>query len=108
MTLLTLESFLILLFVLAIITSLLTEGIKKLLDSMEMKYATNVVALFVSIVVGGIGTAVFYLWNDYAWTSLNIIMLFIMVCENWLVAMLGYDKVGQSIRQAANVIKSIS
>lgn len=98
----TVELFLILLTILSVATSLFTEGVKMLLDSLNLKYASNIVVLFVSIIVGGIGTVVFYLWNDIAWTSLNIICLFLMICANWLCAMVGYDKVMQAITQIKN------
>ena len=67
----TIELFLILLTTLSIVTSLCTEAVKKFLDSLNFKYASNIVVLCVSIIVGGLGTAVFYLWNNYAWTTLN-------------------------------------
>lgn len=95
----TVETFLILLTILSLITSLFTQGFKKLLDSLEVKYASNILVLVVAIVVGGAGTVVFYMWNDIAWTSLNIIIIFLMMCANWLGAMLGYDKVIQTIAQ---------
>lgn len=95
----TVQMFLLLLTILSIFTSLFTEGVKKLLDSVNVKYASNVLVLIVAVVVGGVGTSVFYLWNDIAWTSLNIICIFLMVCANWLGAMLGYDKVTQAISQ---------
>ena len=98
----TVELFLILLTILSVATSLFTEGVKMLLDSLNLKYASNIVVLFVSIIVGGIGTIVFYLWNNIAWTSLNIICLFLMICANWLCAMVGYDKVMQAITQIKN------
>lgn len=95
----TVENFLILLTVLSIITGLFTEGIKKFLDSLNKKYASNIVVLFVTILVVGGGTIVFYLWNDYAWTTLNIVCIFLMIAANWLGAMLGYDKIIQTIVQ---------
>ena len=95
----TFELFLILLTVLSVVTSLLTEGIKKFLDSLKVTYASNIVVLCVSIVVGGIGTSVFYMWNNIEWTTLNIICIFLMVCANWLGSMLGYDKVMQALSQ---------
>ena len=98
----TVELFLILLTILSVATSLFTEGVKMLLDSLNLKYASNIVVLLVSIIVGGIGTIVFYLWNDIALTSLNIICLFLMICANWLCSMLGYDKVMQAITQIKN------
>jgi len=95
----TVQVFLLLLTILSIVTSLFTEGIKKFLDAMMVNYASNVLVLIVAVIVGGVGTSVYYLWNDIAWTSLNIICIFLMVCANWLGAMLGYDKVIQAISQ---------
>ena len=99
----TVELFLVLLTVLSVLTSLFAEGIKKFLDSMKLEYASNILVLIVAVLVGGIGTAVFYLWNDIAFTSLNIICLFLMMCANWLGAMIGYDKVMQAIKQIKGV-----
>ena len=95
----TVEIFLILLTAFSLVTSLLTEGVKKVLDDIKFTYASNVLALVVAVIVGGAGTAIFYMWNDIAWTSLNIICIFLMMCANWLGAMLGYDKVIQAITQ---------
>lgn len=95
----TVEIFLILLTILATITSFFTEGIKKVLDSLEVRYASNVLVLVVAVLVSGAGMAVYYLWNDIAWTTLNIICIFLMMCANWLGAMVGYDKVKQAIMQ---------
>lgn len=98
----TFETFLILLTILSVVTSLFTEGIKHILDSFKVEYASNIVVLFVSVIVGGVGTVLFYLFNDYAWTTLNIICIFLMVAANWLGAMVGYDKIMQAIKQIMN------
>lgn len=95
----TIELFLILLSAFAIVTSLFTEGIKHILDSLNVKYASNVVVLIVSILVGGVGTVLFYLFNDIAWTTINIISIFLMCAANWIGSMIGYDKVMQAIEQ---------
>lgn len=95
----TIEKILVLLAILATLTSLITEAVKKFLDKSEIKYAANVVVLIVSIIVGGAGTMVFYIANGIAWTALNIICIFIMIVLNWLGAMLGYDKIIQAITQ---------
>lgn len=95
----TFETFLILLAILSVITSLFTEGVKHILDLFKVNYASNIVVLFVSVIVGGVGTVLFYLFNDYAWTTLNIICIFLMVSANWLGSMLGYDKIMQAITQ---------
>ena len=95
----TVETFLLLLTILSVVTSLFTQGLKQFLDSLKITYASNVLVLIVAIIVGGIGTAFFYMWNDIAWTSLNVICIFLMMCANWLGAMIGYDKVIQAIKQ---------
>ena len=95
----TIEFFLILLAVFSAFTSLLTEATKMLLDSLKVSYGSNLLVLCVSALVGGCGTVIFVVWNDYAWTSQNIITVFLMICANWLVAMLGYDKITQAIKQ---------
>ena len=95
----TFENFLILLTIFSFITSRFTDGVKKFLDSLKVTYASNIVVLCVAVVVSGLGTTVFYMWNDIAWTSLNIICIFLMMCANWLGSMIGYDKVIQTITQ---------
>lgn len=95
----TVEMFLILLTILSLVTSLCTEGVKKFLTVQKINYAANIVVLVVSVIVGGLGTIVFYLYNGIAWTALNIICILLMIIANWLGAMLGYDKIMQAISQ---------
>jgi hypothetical protein len=95
----TFEVFMLLLLAFSVFTSLFVEAWKMLLDSLKVEYASNILVLCMAIVVGGIGTAFFYTWNDIAFTVKNIISIILMVCANWLVAMLGYDKVVQAIAQ---------
>lgn len=95
----TFEIFILLLSVFAVLTSLFTQAVKLLLDSLQIRYASNMVALGVSVFVGGIGTACAYLFMGIPWTINNIVCLFLMIVANWLVAMLGYDKVMQAISQ---------
>jgi ABC-type methionine transport system permease subunit len=98
----TVEIFLSLLAFFSVVTSLFTEAVKKLLDSINITYASNVVVLLVAALVGGGGTAIFYVWNCYQWTTMHIICIFLMVCANWLCSMVGYDKVIQAVTQAKN------
>lgn len=88
-----------LLTVFSTVTSLLTEAIKKLLDSSGVKYATNIVVLISAALVGGIGTLVVYIINGVEFNALNILSIFLMIIANWLGATLGYDKVMQMITQ---------
>lgn len=95
----TITIFLIMLAIGATITSLVTEGVKRTLESLKVRYASNVVALAVSIVVGPVAAVVYYIFNDVEWTTVSIICIFLMAIGNWLTAMIGYDKVKQAILQ---------
>lgn len=88
-----------LLMIFAMITSLLTQGIKLFLEGMEMHYASNIVALVVSLVVGCGGTAIYYVNCQIPFNVLNSVYLVLMGIANWLVSMLGYDKVKQALLQ---------
>lgn len=95
----TISTFLMLLTAFSIITSLFTEAIKKLLDSLEVSYASNMVVLMTALLVGGIGMNSFYMMTGIEFTTTNCICIFLMAVANWLVAMVGYDKVKQAILQ---------
>lgn len=95
----TIENFLFLWTVLSIVTSAFTEAVKRFLDSLNIKYASNVVVLCVSAVISSIGTIVFYLCIKCPWNALNIICIFLMIAAVWLGSMLGYDKAKQTIVQ---------
>jgi uncharacterized protein YacL len=82
-----------------IITPLLTEGVKNLLDSASVKYASNVVVLFTSLIVS-VGVMTFaYLSQNIPFSALNIAYIVVMFFMNWLGSMVGYDKVTQLITQ---------
>lgn len=95
----TFELFIFLLTVFAVSTSLFTQAVKLSLDSLKIRYASNLVVLCVSVFIGGAGTAIAYLFMGIPWTIINIVCLILMIFANWLVAMLGYDKVMQAIAQ---------
>lgn len=95
----TFEIFIVLLAVFSVFTSLISEAVKLFLESLKVNYASNLVVLGASVFVGGIGTACAYLFMCIPWTTINIVCLLLMILANWLVAMLGYDKVVQAITQ---------
>lgn len=95
----TAEIFLILLTAFSTVTSLITEAVKKLFDKMEMNYASNIVVLFVSVLVGGLGTIGYYIINNTEVTAANVACVVIMMVANWLGSMVGYDKVKQALTQ---------
>lgn len=95
----TVTAFLILLTICAAVTSLLTEGIKRFLDGTGTAYASNIVVLFVALVVGCGATAIYYVNYQIPFNALNSVYLALMGVANWLGAMLGYDKVKQAVVQ---------
>ena len=95
----TVTAFLIILTACAAATSLLTEGLKKLLDGLGVRYASNILVLIVALIVGCGTTALYYVNDQVPFTALNSVYLALMGVANWLGATLGYDKVRQTMEQ---------
>lgn len=93
--------FLILLSAFSVLSSLVTEGVKKLFnDKANLSY--NVVALIVALIIGGGGTAVYYQLTGIVFSINNIIYAVLMGLASGLVSMVGFDKVKQAITQLTN------
>ncbi len=99
----TLPMFLGLLSAFSVLTSMLTEVAKKMLAKAERNYASNLVVLMIAFVVGIAGTAIFYVFIGVQFTGVNIMCMILMGFAVWLVAMQGYDKVMQLIKQFAQL-----
>ena len=95
----TVEIFLTLLVALSTITSVVTSGVKKILDDAKKTYSSNLLVFIIAAIVGGIGTCAFYLLNGYVWNVVNIVYIFMMIPANAFGAMVGYDKVIQTVKQ---------
>lgn len=87
----------------SVLTGLITEAIKDILNSKEKHYSSNVIALCVSIVVGCVGCAICYLFLNIPFTFNNIICLVLMGGAVWLSSMVGYDKIAQLIKQLIDI-----
>lgn len=93
------ETFLLGLLIVSTLTSLTTEGVKKLLDERKVVYSTNALAGIVAAVLSlciGIG---YVMLSEVGFTQQIIVYLIALVFLSWLCAMVGYDKVVQSIAQ---------
>ena len=77
----------------SIATSLLTQLVKNILDTFKKQYASNVVVMAVSVIVGGAGTALYYVNYQIPFNALTSVYLAIMCLLNCAGAMVGYDKV---------------
>lgn len=94
----TINVFVILLFAFSTLTGLIVEGIKKsFLDGQNKKY--NLIALVVAMVVGVIGTFLYYYFNKLAIGLDSTIFAILMGLASALVSMVGFDKVKQAIEQ---------
>ena len=82
----------------ALVTSLITEAVKKL----NILKSNNVLALVVSILVGGFALAFFFIQTAAPLDAINIMVSIAFLVANWLSATLGYDKVLQTINQIIN------
>lgn len=95
----SLEIFLMGLLFVSTVTSLTTEAVKKILVEKNKTYYANTLAGIVSIIVSmavGIG----YLLTAHVDFNVEIaVYLFALMAGSWLCAMLGYDKVIQTISQ---------
>ena len=94
----TTTTFLMLLSAFSVLSGLVTEGVKKLIsDKANMSY--NIIALIVSLVVGGVGCAIYYQLNAIPFDVNNVIYMILMGLASGLCSMVSYDKLKQCIEQ---------
>jgi len=91
----------------SVLCGLITEAIKNVYKNAGKEYSANVIALVDAVIVGGLGTAVAYMLLGIPWTVNNIICLVLMCVVIWLGAMVGFDKVLQTISQITNLPKRV-
>lgn len=90
--------FLLLLSFFSVLSGLITEGIKNLInDNKNLSY--NIIALIVSLIVGGVGCVIYYQLSGIPYTVNNIIYIVLMGLASGLCSMVGYDKLKQTIEQ---------
>lgn len=95
----TYEFIFISLTVISVLTSLTTEGIKKLLDEQKIKYAPNLLAAAVSVIFTIVASVCYIVYTGEVVTARIIIECVVMVFLSFLIATVGYDKVMQAIGQ---------
>ena len=90
--------FLTLLFAFSVLTSLVMEFVKNFINDKE-NISYNIVTVVIAVVIGGVGTLIYYQLNSLPFTLNNIIYAVLMGLASGLCSMLGYDKVKQTILQ---------
>ena len=93
----TFETFLIGLMIISTITSLVTEGIKKLLKEHDKKYNANTLVAIVATVLSAVVGVGYVIFTGTTFTAQVIICIIALVFVSWLCAMVGYDKVIEAI-----------
>ena len=94
----TTSTFLMLLSAFTVLSGLTTEGIKNLIsDKSNMSY--NIIALIVSLIVGGVGCAIYYQLNAIPFDVNNVIYMILMGLASGLCSMVGFDKIKQAVEQ---------
>lgn len=96
--------FIMLLTAFSTITGICTECCKKILDEIKISYSSNILAFIVACIVGVSGTAIYYILSSIEFNVANIICMFLMGLSTSISAMVGYDKVVQTIGQLKNKI----
>lgn len=100
----TVSLFIILLTILSLVSSLLTEAVKKVLG--DKQYSPNILAAIISGIAGWGGSIATFILMNIAFTPASIVCIILLGPAVWLVATLGYDKVVQTIKQIAEVADS--
>ena len=81
------------------VTSVITEGVKGLLSKKSVIYSSNVLVFVIACVVGIGGTGVYYILSSIDFSLINITCMILMGLATSIGAMVGYDKVIQTINQ---------
>lgn len=95
----TVELFIVLLVVCSFVTPLVVEGVK----SFKLDIPNNIVALFVSCIVGPLACLISYTTLHIPIDLLNCLYIVAFIIANWLGSMFGYDKAIQTIKQISNI-----
>nr|DAQ19168.1 MAG TPA: hypothetical protein [Caudoviricetes sp.] len=94
-----LETFLLGLLIVSALTGLVTEAIKKIIAERNATYRANTLAGLVSLVLSAVVGTGYILLSGIGFTTQVIVYLIALLFMSWLCAMVGYDKVMQTISQ---------
>jgi putative Mn2+ efflux pump MntP len=93
------ETFFLGLLVISTLTGLVTEAVKKIMIEHNVDYRANTITGLVSLVLSAaIGTGYIFITN-IGFTAQVVVYLIALIFMSWLCAMVGYDKVIQTISQ---------
>lgn len=85
--------------VMSALVALVTEAVKKILSEYGKKYYANTLAGIVSLVLSTAVSVCYTVFAGGVFTAQVIVGIITFVFMSWLCAMVGYDKVIQTIAQ---------
>ncbi len=94
-----LQSFLSALFGVSAVTSLVTEAVKKVLTDHNKSYHTNTLTGIIALVISSASGIGYVLISGMEFTPSTIVSIIGFAFMSWLCAMVGYDKIVQTIGQ---------
>lgn len=87
------------LFGISLATNLTVEGIKKLLDTKNTNYSSNLIAVIVSVILSVVSVVLYCVYFSVSATPQIVVETIVLTYLSFLVATNGYDKVIQCIKQ---------
>ena len=93
------EIFLFGLLITSTLTGLVTEAVKKILVEHNREYRANTLAGIVALILSAAIGAAYVVLTGTVFTTQVAVYLIMHVVMSWLCAMVGYDKVIQTISQ---------
>ena len=100
----TITIFATLLTILVACNALITQAIKVAFDKSGKKYSSNLIALITSIVIGGLGSIIAYIFLGITFNIYSIICIPLFIIVIWVGSMVGFDKIFQLIEQIKEII----
>lgn len=85
--------------IIAALTTLTVQGIKKILDEKDMAYSSNLLAVIVSAVLTVAMCVGYVLYSGIPFTIQTVIIMIALVFLSFLSATVGYDKVKMLFEQ---------
>ena len=85
--------------ILSAFTSLVVEGVKKLLDEKEVHYSSNLLAVIVSVISTLIVSVLYIIYKGIPLSAQIVVIVIGLMIFSFLCATVGYDKVKQLIAQ---------
>ena len=87
------------LLIVSLLTNLTVEGIKKLLDSINKTYSSNILAAVLSMIIAIAVCVIYLIMNDVTFSLKIGVEVIILMYLGFLISTVGYDKVIQTIKQ---------